>query len=408
MLVLQLGPTDPRLIKPDYLRGLNRKIRKPLIPTMTGKETLKDLINKATVIARNLEFEKGLEAKIEPKARSSSSAEPRTRFSFSTSRASTASTSVSSVNREMDSSGKFLMKLTEPEKDYIRKNRGCMNCRWLIKANHNASDCWEDHSGSGVLVKGKFLKKEHASKKESSVSALVFESDYSDSEYSRPKSVPTIRIATQVEGAALPSSLVDCGAMVNVISEDKVSQCAIPTRPMPPMQIREPLNPHGTRVNRKVVNKVRIPEDDWESQHPAEFIVAPLKEHDAIMGMQFLAEEAIQIDPAKRSVILPPPKDTENQPPSQTPENDTDSSLGANELEIQPTASMSSDTTEAAEETVSESMEEELGREMESESVPSICPKVRTSRKIRAPHQDLSWIEALQEFDDSRPESAEL
>ena len=226
MLVLQLGPTDPRLIKPNYFGGLNRKIRKPLVPTMTGKETLKDFINKATVIARNLEFEKGLEAKIEPKARSSSSAEPRTRFSSpttartssSTVRASAASTSVSSINREMDSYGKFLMKLTEPEKDYIRKNRGCMNCRWPGKANHIASDCWEDHSGSGVLIKGKFLKKEHA--KESSISTLqVVESESeSDSEYSRPMSVSTIKIAAQVHGVTLPSTLADCGAMVNVIS----------------------------------------------------------------------------------------------------------------------------------------------------------------------------------------------
>lgn len=53
-------------------------------------------------------------------------------------------------------------------------------------ANHIAADCWEDHSGSGVIVKGKLLKKEHA--KESSFSALVVESDDSDSEYSRPKS----------------------------------------------------------------------------------------------------------------------------------------------------------------------------------------------------------------------------
>ena len=74
------------------------------------------------------------------------------------------------------------------------------------------------------------------------------------------------------------------------------------------MQLHEPLNPYSTRVDWKVVSKVRIPETNWESQRLAEFIVAPLKEHDAIMGMPFLAEEGIQIDPAERNVILPQPE----------------------------------------------------------------------------------------------------
>src|SRR5207248_4139585 len=140
-------------------------------------------------------------------------------------------------------------------------------------------------------------------KKGSSVSALVVESESEDSEYySWPKSIPTIKITAQVEGAALPSSLADGGAMINVISEDKVTEHAIPTRPMPPMQIHEPLNPHSTRVNRKVVSKVRIPEENWESQREAEFIVAHLTEHDAILGMPFLAAEGILVDPAQNTV----------------------------------------------------------------------------------------------------------
>jgi hypothetical protein len=157
------------------------------------------------------------------------------------------------------------------------------------------------------LVKGKFLKKEHI-KKESSVSTLdIVECDY-NSEYSHPKSVPTIKIATQVKGVALPSTLADCGAMVNVISEEKVTKHAIPTLPMPPMKIREPVNPLRTCVDRKVTSKVTIPETNWESQRPAEFVVALLKEHDAIVGMPFFADEGILIDAAQRKVIFPESK----------------------------------------------------------------------------------------------------
>jgi Retrotransposon gag protein len=268
MLVLQLGPINPHitsLTKPDYLRGLDHKIRRPLIPTLTGTETLKQLINKATIIARNLEYGKTFETK-SPETKIRSSAEPRARFVPSSSPSSTSSTLPLSrnffINREMDSSGKFSIKLTEPEKDHIKKGNGCLNYR-RVRANHITSDCWEDYFRSGVFVKGKFLKKEHIEK--TSVSALeVVESDY-DSEYSRPKSVPTIKIVTQVKDVALLSTLVDCGAMINIISQDKVMENAITTHPMPPMKIREPVNPLGTRVDGKVTGKVKIPENNWES-----------------------------------------------------------------------------------------------------------------------------------------------
>jgi hypothetical protein len=97
-----------------------------------GTETLKDLINKATIIARNLEYGKSFETKTrsssstEPRARftSSPSAEPRTRFTSSSSSGTAWTYPASlnaSINRAMDSSGKFSIKLTEPEKEYISR-----------------------------------------------------------------------------------------------------------------------------------------------------------------------------------------------------------------------------------------------------------------------------------------------
>jgi hypothetical protein len=44
----RIGGSPACLTKLDYTRGLQFKIRKVLIPTLTGKETLKDFINKAT------------------------------------------------------------------------------------------------------------------------------------------------------------------------------------------------------------------------------------------------------------------------------------------------------------------------------------------------------------------------
>ena len=149
------------------------------------------------------------------------------------------------------------------------------------------------------------MKKEFA-KKESSISALqVVESKSNSEYYSRPKSIPMIKIATEVGGVFLPSSLADCGAMINVISEDKVTKYDIPTCSILSMQIHEPLNLHGTQVDKKVISKVRIPVEKWKSRQLTEFVVALLAKHDTILRMPFLAKEGILIDSAQSKMILP-------------------------------------------------------------------------------------------------------
>jgi len=250
----------------------------------------------------------------------------------------------------------------------------------------------------GVNVKGKFLKVEFA-KKESPVSALVVESE-PDSEYSRPKSIPTIKIATEVEGVSLPSSLADCGAMINIISEDKVIEHNIPTHPMPPMLIHEPLNPHSTCVHQKVVSKVRSPQENWESRGATEFVVAPLMEYDAILGMPFLAEEGILVDPAHSRIVLPaaeaPPIPSKEEP-----------ELGDGEVEG---IADLDNLEEGLEGEIAEELAVELdskdGMELLGAEFPSICPKVKTSRKFVPPQPDLGWIQDLEEFEKSK--SAEL
>ena len=400
-LVLQLGETDDRFVRKHYMRGLHWRVRNAMLPNFTGKESLTELIKHAAVISRNLEFGKSLESK----TRSSSPAESKKRSSSSsaTRMPSANGPSILSVNREMDSLGKFLTKLSEPEKDYLSKNKGCFNCR-KINAGHIAPDCWEDHSGSGIFVKGKFLKKEFI-KKEPSVSTLVVESK-SDSEYSRPRSVPTIKIAAEVNGASLPSSLADCGAMINVISEDKVIEYDIPIHPMPPMQIHEPFNLNGTRVDKKVISKVRIPAEKWESQRQTEFVVAPLKEYDAVLGMPFLAEERILVDPAQSKVILPTarvsPAPSEEEDLKDDTDLDNDSEQGL-ERAVEEELAIEEDGKDRACDDGLEGADEvgETDMEWMKAEFPSVCPKVKTGYKLMPPRPDLAWIKDFEEFDKS-------
>jgi hypothetical protein len=51
---------------------------------------------------------------------------------------------------------------------------------------------------------------------------------------------------------------------------------------------------------KKLVSKVSIPSELWKSTKSAEFIIALIKNHDAIHGILFLASEKILIDPVNK------------------------------------------------------------------------------------------------------------
>jgi len=81
--------------------------------------------------------------------------------------------------------------------------------------------------------KTKEIKKEPASALETSVVESDSESESdSDSEYSR-HSVPTIKIATIIVNTDMSSSLVDCGATINLIASDKVENTQYQATPLP-------------------------------------------------------------------------------------------------------------------------------------------------------------------------------
>ena len=286
MLIAQLGPkTDLRWIHVHFFRGVDKNVRRAMIPFINGNEKLNELIKKACNIARNNEFGKSLDNQPQtPKSRYSTPRPTRN-----------VSSSSSSIPAKLSSGriNKFITKLTDEDRNYLRRNNGCFNCR-KINVEHISTNCPDLLEAE----KAKEVKKE-------SVSALgtIVESE-SDSEYPR-SSVPTIKLATIIENTTMSSSLVDRSATINLISSDEVEKHAMPTHPAPPVRIHEPMNTQGVLVNQKVISKIRIPEEDWESTKPAELLVAPLENDDVILGMPFLASENILIYPAHGKVIFP-------------------------------------------------------------------------------------------------------
>ena len=241
MLVHQLGSKSNELdawVTRHYLHGLDRTVREGLIPHLDEKDTLNTLIKKAANIARNVEFGKSLDySSNRPSTSRSPSNAPARSFSGGNS-----STPMKSTSRKS--------KLTDEDRDYLRKNKGCFWCR-EINVDYMFTNC-PKRLGAERL---KEVKKETVS----ALKASVVESE-TDSEYSH-RSVPTIKIVTIIENTDM-SSLVDCSATINLISSDKVERHAIPIRPTLSIRIHEPMNPGGILVSKKVVSKVRMPKEE--------------------------------------------------------------------------------------------------------------------------------------------------
>jgi hypothetical protein len=128
----------------------------------------------------------------------------------------------------------------------------------------------------------------------------VVESE-SESPYS---SVPVITVFAEVQGASV-TALAECGASINVLSTDTVQRQRLRTQRTTPVRIHQLFVPKGIIVNEKVISHVILPKQSWKSKKPEDFLVAPLQNHDAILGMPFLSTNNILIHPAKRRLLLP-------------------------------------------------------------------------------------------------------
>ena len=353
MLIAQLGPkTDLHWIHVHFFRGVDKNVRCAMIPFINGDEKLDELIKKAcNIAAHNNEFGKSLDRQSQAQ---------KLRYSTPCPMGNASSISAKSASGKIN---KFITKLNDNDRNYLRRNSGCFNCR-KINVKYISTSCPD------------LLEAEKANEvKKESISALgaIVESD-SDSEYSH-SSVPTIKLATIIENTVMPSSLADSGATINLISSDKVEKYAISTHPAPPVRIHEPMNSQGVLVHQKVVSKIRIPEEDWESIKSAELLVASLRDHDVILGMSFLASENILIDPAHGKVILP----------ANEGHREDDVAEGHHE-------DVEDDVAEVRHEDV-----EDFDWNYYPAMLSSICPKMPALPKIIPP--DLNWIAALRDFD---------
>ena len=332
-----------------YLRGLNPDVHLAIAPHVVDVTDIDALTKKAMATEKAVQIAKALQAttmKMSPSTIRPSTIRPS--MSSPSTAHHTGLSSESTTKRK---------KITDAERKYLDENHGCYFCRKL-NAGHFSRDCPDlaKYLAKRALEEAKDGADFKVKKESVNTLSYIVESN-SDSEPYSCSSVPTIKIATTIENTELPSSLVDCGATANLISSDIVEEHTISTHPTSPIRVHEPMNSKGVLVSKKVISKVGIPSESWESTKPAEFLVAPLREHDVILGMPFLATENVLIDPAHGKVILPP----EVNGKEESDDEEDDGKFDGNQVTMR-----------------------------------SICPKVVT---LKPTPPKFDWIAALKTFD---------
>ena len=171
-----------------------------------------------------------------------------------------------------------------------------MFCFRKINAGHFSQDC--------SIWKGPKAKREEVSIVDGYVVRRDTTPSQSDDEVDAYSSVPVITIPGHIQSATIDSG-VDCGATITVVSPHMVKKHNLVDRPAPPVKICQAMDPKGSIYNRKVISTVALPDKSSTSVHKHEFTITPLSNHDALLGMPFLATEGVLIDPANRSLLLP-------------------------------------------------------------------------------------------------------
>ena len=304
-----------------FLKGMDPELAKLLVIEIDEKDSVSLMCQKALKKAKILEFTTSLPLATSRSLPSSGLFRPQTgptslpssarTLPALSSRATparitpTVSTSRSSSNPAQQR--KYPGKLTQEERDILSANKGCFACR-RVNAGHYYMDCPEYSGERRTSVKKEvvsivdgYVVRRPAPDPSDNVSL-----DNDEMEPFDPyPSVPMITVPAKIQSAVVEAG-VDCGASLNLISPDAVDKCEASKEPANPIMLHQALDPEGQVTCEKVVSDVVLPHSDkWKSSRKHEFTVAPLANHDVLLGMPFLASEGILIDPAGRELILP-------------------------------------------------------------------------------------------------------
>jgi hypothetical protein len=278
------------MARKHFVAGLDMKIKRNLVPVLhnfpTAGKTPIAITDEVSKAAQNIQDNLG----------SIYDDREKTTKTVPTSSNSTLKTSAQSrPGNSSSSSSSFSTNLSDEERSMLMKFGGCFYCK-KIRAGHRSWECPERKKGGIRPPKEVIIKKE-------TVNSMSVEEENEDpvEAYSSFRPIVVKAKVKQHETTAL----VDPGAAINImdptIANGQLIESIRPVR----LSSQALTNIKPITIDSKAVTEINLPEIPLQSQ-PRDFLVAPLKDNGVILGMPFLAQEKLLVDPAHRQIIRRP------------------------------------------------------------------------------------------------------
>jgi hypothetical protein len=179
----------------------------------------------------------------------------------------------------------------------LMKFGGCFYCK-KIRAGHRHWKCPERKKGAIGAQREVTIKKEAVN------SMLVEEEEENEDSIEAYSSFRPIVVKAKVKHHQT-TALVDPGAAVNIMDPTIAKGQSV--EPIHPVYLSSQAltNAKPITIDSKAVTEINLLEIPLQSQL-RDFLVAPLKDNGLILGMPFLAQEELLVDPAHRQVIRRP------------------------------------------------------------------------------------------------------
>ena len=136
---------------------------------------------------------------------------------------------------------------------------------------------------------------------------FVSEAEYQFEDSDQCQVVPPIILPIQLDDQITTEGLIDCGSTSDFISQKLVNGNPTVLRPRPtssPALLHNALTNKSVRVNEELLTKIQFQSPvKAKVKSPTLLKVAPLVSHDVILGMPFLKQNDLLVDPVARTVI---------------------------------------------------------------------------------------------------------
>ena len=139
------------------------------------------------------------------------------------------------------------------------------------------------------------------------ISEADYQAEYQCEDSEQCQVVPPIVLPIQLDDQITTRGLLDCGSTSDFLSQRLVNRNPTALRPRPtssPSLLHNALSHKPVQINEELLAKVKFQSPvKAEVKSPTLFKVAPLLSHDVILGMPFLKQNDLLVDPVARTVI---------------------------------------------------------------------------------------------------------